>query len=90
MADDAKTSFFDTARKAFVAAGAALVATGGSQVALILADGKIEQAECWASAGIVVAATSIAFAGVYRTTNEVPAAQLGQVEGQAPGIINGD
>jgi len=82
-----RTSFFATARKAFVAGGAAILTGLAGQVPLVLADGKVDQGEVWASAGIVVGLGIAAFAAVYRVSNAIPAAQLGQVEGQAPGVL---
>lgn len=62
-------SFFTTSRKAFVAAGVAAVATGGTALTGILADGKIEVTECVLGAVAVIVAAAGAFGATYATSN---------------------
>lgn len=64
-----KASFLATARKALVAGGAAAAVAAGGAVSTILADGVIEQGECWVGAGLVAGAFFAAASLVYSTTN---------------------
>jgi hypothetical protein len=62
-------TFFQSSRKAFVAAGVAAVATGGTALTGILADGKIEVTECVLGAVAVVVAAAGAFGATFAATN---------------------
>lgn len=62
-------TFFQSSRKAFIAAGVAAVATGGTALTGILSDGKIEVTECVLGVVAVIVAAAGAFGATYATTN---------------------
>jgi hypothetical protein len=66
-------SFFATTRKAFVAAGAAFVATEGGLVPALVNDsvaaGSFQTGEALADLGIGIGAAAVAFAAVWRVVN---------------------